>query len=222
MREGLLAVSPAHRNAEPAPIAGARTLAAPPRLWQSRRMIAHAETYRFSVEEYNKLGEAGIFHEDDRVELLNGEIILMAPIGKHHVKAVRRLNRILNRRYADLCFVDCQSPVVLDNFSEPQPDILLLALSIDETDEKPSPAETLLAIEVADSSMRYDSTTKLRAYAAAGIPEYWIVNLAEKCVEVYRQPAGETYAEHFRRERRDPIAPAAFPDRPIDLAEILD
>lgn len=184
-------------------------------------MIAHAETYRFSVEEYNKLGEAGIFHEDDRVELLNGEIIVMAPIGKHHIISVRRLNRILNRRYSDLCYVDCQSPVVLDNFSEPQPDILLVALSIDESDEKPQPKDIFLAIEVADSTVRYDSTTKLKAYARAGIPEYWIVNLADNTVDVYRQPAGESYAEHFRRERAEELAPAAFPDRPIAVAEFL-
>lgn len=184
-------------------------------------MIAHAETYRFSVEEYNKLGEAGIFHEDDRVELLDGEIIIMAPIGKHHAKAVRRLNRILNQRYGDLCYVDCQSPVVLDSFSEPQPDILLVALSIDETDEKPTPAETLLAIEVADTTLRYDAGPKLKAYARNGIPEYWIVNLAENAVDVYRQPAGETYAEHFRVESKGQLAPAAFADRPIAVADIL-
>jgi Uma2 family endonuclease len=184
-------------------------------------MIAHAETYRFTVEEYNKLGEAGIFHEDDRIELLNGEIVVMGPRGKRHIKAVRRLLNRLMKRYGDLCYVDCQSPVVLDNFSEPQPDILLVALSIDETDEKPTPAETLLAIEVADSSIRYDSTTKLKAYARAGIAEYWIVNLADNAVDVYRQPAGEGYAEHFRRERNDQLAPAAFPDRPIAVAEIL-
>ena len=184
-------------------------------------MIAHAETYRFSVEEYNKLGEAGIFHEDDRVELLDGEIIIMAPIGKHHIKSVRRLIRVLSRVYSDLCYVDCQSPVVLDGFSEPQPDILLVALNIDETDEKPTPAETLLAIEVADSTLRYDAGPKLRAYARAGICEYWIVNLAENAVDVYRQPAGESYAEHFRRERVDQLAPAAFPDRPIAVADIL-
>jgi Uma2 family endonuclease len=184
-------------------------------------MIAHAETYRFSVEEYNKLGEAGIFHEDDRVELLNGEIVVMAPIGKHHIIAVRRLLNHFVKRYGDLCYVDCQSPVVLDNFSEPQPDILLVSLKIDESDEKPQPKDIFLAIEVADSTVRYDSTTKLRAYARAGIPEYWIVNLADNAIDVHRQPSGETYAEHFRRERPDQLAPAAFPDRSIAVADIL-
>lgn len=184
-------------------------------------MIAHVETYRFSVDEYARLGEAGIIHEDDRVELLDGEIIIMAPIGRHHIKAVRRLNRVLNRQYADLCFVDCQNPVVLDNFSEPQPDILLVALSIDEGLEKPRPADIFLAVEVADSSLHYDSNAKLRAYARSGIPEYWIVNLTESRVEVHRQPQGETYAERFHRSAGDTLAPAAFADRPLAVADIL-
>ncbi len=184
-------------------------------------MIAHADTYRFSVEEYNKLGEAGIFHEDDRVELLNGEIVIMAAIGKRHAAAVRRLTRRFHQIFADVCLVDCQSPFILDDFSEPQPDILLLRPELDATGELPRPADIFVAIEVADSTVRYDSTTKLRAYARAGIPEYWIVNLADNAIDVYRQPAGETYAEHFRRERADQLASAAFPDRSIAVAEIL-
>ena len=184
-------------------------------------MIAHADTYRFSVEEYHKLGEAGILDENDRVELLDGEIILMAPIGKHHAKAVRRLARKLNAVFADVSIVDSQNAIVLDDFSEPQPDILLLRLEIDDTDELPRPEDILLVIEVADSTLRFDSTTKLRAYARAGLAEYWIVNLAERAVDIYRNPTGAGYAEHFRRERADTLAPAAFPDRTIAVADIL-
>ena len=184
-------------------------------------MVAHADTYRFSVEEYNKLGEAGVFQEDDRVELLNGEIIVMAPIGKRHVSSVRRLNNRLIKLLGDLCVVDCQNPFVLDDFSEPQPDILLLHSELDATGEIARPADIIVAIEVADSTVRYDSTTKLRAYARAGIPEYWIVNLADNAVDVYRRPAGEQYAEHFRQERDGQLAPAAFPDRLIAVADIL-
>ena len=184
-------------------------------------MIAHAETYRFSIEEYHKLGEVGILDEDDRIELLDGELIIMAPLGKHHAKAVRRLGRKLNAIFADVAFVDCQNAVILGNFSEPQPDFLLLRPEIDNTDELPRPADILLLVEVADSSLRFDATTKLRAYARASLPEYWIVNLAERAVDVYRQPVGDTYTEHFRRERHETLAPAAFPDRSITVAEIL-
>ena len=106
-------------------------------------MIAHAETYRFTVEDYHKLVEAGILEENDRVELLDGEIIVMAPIGKHHAKSVRRLNRRLNKLIGDICVVDCQNASGLDEFSEPQPDILLLHLEVDESDELPGPRSDL-------------------------------------------------------------------------------
>ena len=112
-------------------------------------MIAHAETYRFSVEEFQKLVEVGIFDSHDRLELLDGEIIVMAPIGKHHAHSVRRLNNRLNKLLGDLCIVDCQNAVVLDDFSEPQPDIILLRFEIDKTDELPRPADILLVVEVA-------------------------------------------------------------------------
>jgi Uma2 family endonuclease len=184
-------------------------------------MIAHAETFRFSVEQYEALWEAGVFHDDNRVELLDGEIIRRRAGGIYHIKSVRRLLNQCAKHYADLCFVDCQNPVVFDNFSEPQPDILLLALSIDDGLEKPSPADVFLAVEVADSSLHYDSSAKLRAYARSGIPEYWIVNLTESRVEVHRQPQGESYAETFHRSSGETLAPAAFPDRPIAVADIL-
>ncbi len=184
-------------------------------------MIAHADTYRFSVEEYHKLGETGILDENDRVELLDGEIILMAPIGKHHANSVRRLNNRLSKLFGDLCLVDCQNAMILDDFSEPQPDIMLLRPEVEQTGELPRPEDILLLVEVADSTLRFDATTKLRAFARAGLAEYWIVNLAERAVDVYRQPVGESYAEHFRRERTETLAPAAFPERAIAVAEIL-
>ena len=184
-------------------------------------MIAHAETYRFSVEEFQKLVEVGIFDSHDRLELLDGEIIVMAPIGKHHAHSVRRLNNRLNKLLGDLCLVDCQNAFILDDFSEPQPDILLVRPEVEKTGELPRPDDILLVVEVSDSTLRFDATTKLRAYARAGLPEYWIVNLAERAVDVYRKPTGEGYAEHFRREGTESLTPAAFPDRPITVAEIL-
>ena len=184
-------------------------------------MIAHADTYRFSVEEFQKLVEVGIFDSHDRIELLDGEIILMAAIGKHHANSVRRLLNRLVKLLGDLCLVDCQNAVILDDFSEPQPDILLLRLEVEKTGELPRPEDILLVVEVADTTLRFDSTTKLRAYARAGLPEYWIVNLAEGAVEVYRKPTGEGYAEYFRRNRSESLTPTAFPDRTIAVAEIL-
>lgn len=184
-------------------------------------MIARPTAHRFSVEEYERLGEAGIFNEDFRVELLDGEIIDIAPIGKRHAKAVRRLNKELVLRFSDVCLVDPQNPLVLDDFSEPQPDIVLLRPEFHETSELPRPADVLLVVEVAESTYRYDSGAKLRAYARSGIAEYWIVNLTDCCVEVYRQPQGESYGEHFRRTSGETLAPASFPDRAIAVADIL-
>ena len=184
-------------------------------------MIAHADTYRFSVEEYHKLNEAGIFDETDRVELLDGEIIVMAAIGKHHANSVRRLNNRLAKLLGDVCLVDCQNAFILDDFSEPQPDILLVRPEVEKTGELPRPEDIFLVIEVADSTLRFDSSTKLRAYARAGLPEYWIVNLAEGAVDIYLKPTGDGYAEHLRRERNESLTPTAFPDRTIAVAEIL-
>jgi Uma2 family endonuclease len=184
-------------------------------------VIAHADPYKFSVEEYHRLGEAGIFEEDDRVELLNGEIILMAPLGKRHAQAVRRLIKKLERTFGDSAYVDCQNPIILDDFSEPQPDILMLDLAIDAKGELPRPQDVYFVLEVSDSTLRYDSQTKLAAYARVGIPEYWIVNLADNVIDVHRQPQGETYAESTRYSRGEKVAPARFPDRFIAVDEII-
>lgn len=186
-----------------------------------RRMIAHAETYRFSADEFFKLVEVGILEESDRIELLDGELVIMAPIGKRHAQSVRRLNRFLNKIFNDVCLVDCQNAVMLDEYSVPQPDIVLVNPEIDKTGELPRPADVLLAIEVSDSSLPYYSTTKLRAYARAGVREYWIVNLDRRVVEVHRAPEGENYEEAFSRGVAETLAPAAFPDRVIPVAAIM-
>ena len=122
--------------------------------------VTAAPTYQFSVEEYHKLGEAGIFHEDDRVELLNGDIVIMAPIGIRHIKSVRRLIRVLSQHFADRCILDVQNPVMIDGRSEPQPDILLLRPEADTRDTSPLPEDVLLLVEVADSSLMYDKSDK--------------------------------------------------------------
>lgn len=184
-------------------------------------MIAHADTYKFSVDEYHRLGEAGIFDEDDRVELLNGEIILMAPLGKRHAQTVRRLTNLLAHLFRGVALVDAQNALVLDNFSEPQPDILLLDPRIDQTGELPRPEDAFLVLEVADSTVRYDSQTKLAAYARAGIGEYWLVNLADNVIEVFRQPAGDRYAAHQRFQRGEKVAPARFPEHFVAVDDVI-
>ncbi len=178
-------------------------------------------TYQFSVMEYHKLGEAGIFGEDDRVELLNGDIILMAPIGIRHIKAVRRFSKILHRFFGERCIVDAQNPVMIDGLSEPQPDLLLLSQAADLRDSAPLPEDVLLLAEVADTSLVYDQTDKRAAYARNGIVEYWILDLTLNVLHVFRDTDGHAYRTELTVRPGESIAPLAFADTPIALSDLL-
>ena len=184
-------------------------------------MPAVAQTYRFTVEEYHKLGEAGIFDEDDRVELLDGEIILMSPVGYRHAKAVRRLLKLFIRQSRDRFEVDAQDPVVISDYSEPQPDVLLLDPEVDAYEGLPEARHTHLVVEVADSTLRYDRGRKLKAYARAGIAELWIVNLKDDVIEVYRDPSGEEYLTERVARGQERVAPLAFPDVKVTVSKIV-
>jgi len=184
-------------------------------------MNAEVETRRFTVEEYEHLAETGFFRPDERVELLNGEIFNMAPIGIRHAKAVQRLIRQMSRKFAEVALVDSQTPFILDDESEPQPDILLLRLEFEKVMKRPRPADILLVVEVSDSTYRFDSSDKLRAYARNGIREYWIINLQDSCVEVYRSPQGERYTEQFKQTTGTMVSPLEFSDRSLAVADIL-
>lgn len=129
--------------------------------------------------------------------------------------------RSLHRVFGDVALVDCQNPLILDDFSEPQPDMLLLDPKFEETGELPRPTDVFLVLEVSDSTVRYDSQTKLAAYARVGIPEYWIVNLADNTIDVYRQPSGEAYLEKLRFQRGEQVALARFPERSVEVSEII-
>ena len=182
--------------------------------------VTAAPTYQFSVAEYLKLGEVGIFHEDDRVELLNGSIVIMSPIGIRHMNAVRRLNNLAARLYGKHCLVDVQNPLVIDGQSMPQPDLLLLRPDFDES-AAPGPADVLLLVEVADSSLLYDQRDKLQAYARNGIVEYWLLDLTNNELHVFRDPAGPAYRHTQVVRREESIAPLAFADTPITLGDLL-
>lgn len=183
--------------------------------------VTAAPTYQFSVEEYHRLGEAGIFHEDDRVELLNGDIVIMAPIGIRHMKAVRRLINTLKKRLGDRCLLDAQNPVMIDGRSEPQPDILLLRPEADVRDSAPLPEDVFLLVEVADSSLQYDRTDKRAAYARTGIAEYWLLDLTRNELLVWRDPAGGEYRTELRFTAAQAVAPLAFADAEFAVADLL-
>src|SRR5438105_5191832 len=152
-------------------------------------MSAEVATYRFSVEEFNKLGEVGIFDEDDRVELLDGEIIVMSPIGTQRARTVMRLNWVLQHRLGDRVLFDVQSPTVMDEFSESLPDIMLLKPRADfYSSAHPRPDDILLLIEVSDTTLAYDRGRKLRKYAESGLVEVWIVDVNGHTIEQFRSP----------------------------------
>ena len=157
---------------------------------------------RFSVDEYYRMAEAGILHEDDRVELLDGEIIEMTPIGSLHAACVDRLNRIFVSACGDRAIVRVQNPVRLSTDSEPEPDLAILRPRADDyARAHPGPADVLLVIEVADSSLEYDRGRKAQAYARSGIPELWIVDLASEVVFVCRDPGARFYRVEETRRR---------------------
>jgi Uma2 family endonuclease len=184
-------------------------------------MLVQPVRRRFTVEEFHRMGEAGIFHEDDRVELIDGQIVQLSPIGRPHAYAVTMLTNLLAPRLTGRALVSPQNPVHLFRDSEPLPDIVLLRPRPDYKDVDVSAADVLLLVEVADSSLHYDRTVKLRLYARAGIPEVWIVDVAGERVEVHRRPAERRYAEVERVGRGGRVAPAALPDVEIAVDEIL-
>lgn len=150
--------------------------------------------YSFTVVEYRRMGEVGIISEDDRVELVCGEIIKMSPIGKRHAACVDALNELLQERLRRSVNVRVQNPVQLDDYSEPQPDIAVLKRRDDfYRHAHPRSEDVLVVIEVSDSTLELDQKVKVPLYAAAGIPEAWLVNLPEERIEVYSDPAGGEY-----------------------------
>ena len=168
------------------------------------------------------MGETGVLKPGARVELLDGEIIDMPPIGPFHSGSSNRLGDLFGRLAKDRWLVSVQNPVRLNTYSEPQPDLMLLKRRADfYRSEHPAPEDVFLLIEVADTSLSLDRTRKLPAYGRAGIPEVWILNLSERKLEIYREPHFAGYAsETVLREGK--AAPVAFPDATVDVAELFE
>lgn len=179
-------------------------------------------TYRFSVEEFNKLGEAGIFDEDDRVELIDGEIIVMSPIGREHAGIVMRLNAVLNERLGRRALVNPQNPAVIDEFSELLPDFTLLRPKNDfYKSGHPAPDDIFLIIEVSDTTLAYDRGLKLQKYAERGINEVWIVNVSKSSIEQFREPTPRGFQRSRQYRLGDRIEVAAFPEISFGVEELI-
>ncbi|MGH2372488.1 MAG: Uma2 family endonuclease [bacterium] len=149
---------------------------------------------RFTVDEYFRMGQAGIFSEDDRVELIDGEIVEMTAIGTRHAECVNRLTKLLVTLAGEDAVVSVQNPVRLDGFSVPQPDLAVLRPR-SYAAAHPGPEDVLVIIEVSDTSLGYDKEVKLPLYARSGVPEVWIVDLERATVVVCRAPSAEGYRE---------------------------
>ena len=185
--------------------------------------IAIAPTRRrFTVVEYYALAEIGILAENDRVELLDGDLIVMPPIGESHASGVDRINYSMLPPLQGRAIVRVQNPTRLNDNSEPQPDIMLLRWRDDfYRGRHPGPADVLLLIEVADTSIDYDRGAKLSAYARAAIPEVWIANLRDRRIEAYTEPAGGEYSNVRHAGPGESIAPQAFPDVVLQVDSVI-
>jgi Uma2 family endonuclease len=169
------------------------------------------------------MAEAGILREDDRVELIEGEIVQLPPTGGIHRGVVDRLTRAFTRALdSDEVYFSIQNPVRLGQYSEPQPDFLVLKLRAEFIpDGHPGPGDVFLLIEVSDSTLRYDQRVKIPLYARASIPEVWIVDIDARTVQVYRQPSSGQYTVEESFRPGDLLAPQAFPNVRVPVAEIL-
>jgi Uma2 family endonuclease len=167
----------------------------------------------FTVDEYHRMAEAGIFHPDERVELIEGEIVEMSPIGPRHAGCVINATRLFITRLGDRIALSPQNPVVIRPRSEPQPDLLLLRpRPISYSREHPTPEDVALAVEVADTTVRFDRLVKARLYARAGIAEFWLLLPNDGTVEIHRAPGPDGYARVTRHGPDQMVSPLAFPD----------
>jgi Uma2 family endonuclease len=191
--------------------------------WRELMAVEVAQARRlFTRAEYHRMAEVGILKPTDRVELIQGEIVQMSPIGRRHVAFVNNLNELLVTRLAGQAIVSVQNPVVLADDTEPQPDLAILRRRpVPYKESEPATEDVLLLIEVAESSLAYDRSTKLRLYAEAGIPEYWVVDTAAESVEVYRAPGIGGYQDASRVTGAMTVTPLAFPDIALSLVEIF-
>ncbi len=176
----------------------------------------------FTTDEYHVMLEAGILHEDDRVELIEGEILEMAPIGSFHVGGVNRLNALFTSLLGSRAVVSVQNPVVLDNYSEPEPDLVILRFRADYyASALPTPSDVLLLVEVADSSLKFDRDVKAGLYARHGVPEVWLQDIEHSALLVHRNPSPEGYRDVRIFRRGEQVSPLELPDLTLEVDAIL-
>ncbi|MEM8640383.1 MAG: Uma2 family endonuclease [Cyanobacteria bacterium P01_G01_bin.54] len=177
---------------------------------------------KFTVGQYHQMIESGILTDRDRVELLQGEIIEMSPVGFKHAACVDRLNDRLGKSLGDRAIIRVQSSIQLSNYSEPQPDIAILRRRDDfYGNGHPQPPDIFALIEVSDTTIKYDRETKLPLYAQDGIPEVWIVDLGEQAIERYTAPSPSGYQQTQTLTHQQLIRLQAFQDITFSIVQLL-
>jgi Uma2 family endonuclease len=185
-------------------------------------VLEYPQRHAISVEEYLRMGEAGVFAPEAHLELIEGEIIEMAPIGSLHAGTVAILDRLLGRTAGDLALVWVQNPLIVGEQSVPQPDLALLKPRADSyTRSHPIAADVLLVVEVADTTLAFDLGTKVPLYARAGIVEAWVVDLPARALRVFRHPGASGYGSSFAVSGEAKVNPAALPEVAITVAALF-
>jgi hypothetical protein len=179
-------------------------------------------TRRFTADEYQRMGQVGILSREDRVELIDGEILAMSPIGTRHSATVDRATKVFAGRVGERAIVRIQGATRLDLYTEAQPDVLLLRPRADfYVSAHPGPSDVLLVVEVADSSLAYDRDVKAHVYARSGVAEYWLIDVNEGGLIRHTAPDGGTYRAVEHLDSRARISPALLPDLVIEIADLI-
>jgi Uma2 family endonuclease len=177
---------------------------------------------KWTVKEYHKLGEVGIFNPEERLELIEGNIIKISAKGTVHASATRRTATLLHNLVGNQAAVYNKSPIALDDNSEPEPDIAVVKIDpFDYASHHPTPSEVYLIIEVADSSLTFDREIKAKAYARSGIADYWVLNVGDRQLHVFREPAVDGYQSEVILAETASISPIEFPAFNIAIQAML-
>lgn len=176
----------------------------------------------WTVKEYHQMAASGIFHPEERVELIAGQIIKMSAKGTAHSSSVGRIDKLLQNLLAQLAWIRKEDPIQLDDASEPEPDIAVVRIDpLDYADHHPTPSEVYLMIEVADSSFKYDREIKGKVYAQSGIADYWVLDVNDRKLHVFREPSSEGYQSEVIFSEDASCSPLQFPTSAIALQDIL-
>ncbi|MFM7886313.1 MAG: Uma2 family endonuclease [Pseudanabaena sp.] len=177
---------------------------------------------RWTANDYRRMSELGILECNERTELIDGQITLMAAKGTLHVTSLHLLANVLRDHLGNFALVRNQDPIHLDDFSEPEPDLVIAQGTVfDYTEQHPYPEQIYLIVEVADSTLKHDCETKDKLYAKAGIADYWVLAPQKRQLHIFRKPTATGYIEHLILSEPSQVSPLAFPDCAIAITSIL-